>query len=591
MKHSNFSALLFTVLLSMVFNLCMASKVQIDGIYYDLTETEATVTSGEIKYSGALVIPSAIEYESISYNVTAIGENAFRECSGLTTVTIPNSVKTLGDQAFYHCSNLHSVTIGSGVTSIGRSAFIECCNLSEIKCFATTPPQCGNYAFYHVDKSKCILKVPLASISLYRKNDLWNEWKDFTTVVSLHQSYNVNEYLDCNVHWNGGSSVVLPSGNYYVRNVEAVVNNHSKHKIILQGVDAYDAGGNPVNSITFGNNIIDDNRPNNPIITFTLSGTGTEPTELPWMKIYYCTDKGEYYLKDSREPAFYQSDNTVSYFYYTPISWKSFDNGYDSSTNPITIIKGSTIRVIPHRENNQSSEGFAIKYTLDGSFPDSEYSDNVCYTVYHDGGAPIYIDENCTLKMIATEAPYSGSETNGAWQVSPIQYTVKVVDGGTAEKPFTTSEVKTLFATLMPDSVTSTDWYVKGKVVSIKEQFGTKYGNATFYISEDGTEDNQFYIYRAYYLGNTRYAGQETVLNVGDDVVVCGKITNYKGNLLETKQFQAYTVSINGETSLGIVDIQTASIKDDSIYDLFGRRQTNPNKGLYIKNGKKVIVK
>lgn len=191
MKHSNFSALLFTVLLSMVFNLCMASKVQIDGIYYDLTETEVTVTSGEIKYSGALVIPSAIEYESISYNVTAIGENAFRECSGLTTVTIPYSVKTLGDQAFYHCSNLHSVTIGSGVTSIGRSAFIECCNLSEIKCFATTPPQCGNYAFYHVDKSKCILKVPLASISLYRKNDLWNEWKDFTTVVSLHQSYNI----------------------------------------------------------------------------------------------------------------------------------------------------------------------------------------------------------------------------------------------------------------------------------------------------------------------------------------------------------------------------------------------------------------
>ena len=74
-------------------------------------------------------------------------------------------------------------------------------------------------------------------------------------------------------------------------------------------------------------------------------------------------------------------------------------------------------------------------------------------------------------------------------------------------------------------------------------------------------------------------------------MVVCGKITNYKGNLLETKKFQAYTVSINGETSLGIVDIQTASIKDDSIYDLFGRRQTNPNKGLYIKNGKKVIVK
>jgi hypothetical protein len=192
--------------------------------------------------------------------------------------------------------------------------------------------------------------------------------------------------------------------------------------------------------------------------------------------------------------------------------------------------------------------------------------------------------------MIATEAPYSGSETNGAWQVSPIQYTVKVVDGGTAEKPFTTSEVKTLFATLMPDSVTSTDWYVKGKVVSIKEQFGTKYGNATFYISEDGTENNQFYIYRAYYLGNTRYAGQETVLNVGDDVVVCGKITNYRGYKLETLQLKAYVVSINGETS-NIADIQANANKGNAIYDLFGRHQANPHKGVYLREGKKILLK
>jgi hypothetical protein len=552
----------------------------------DVSINDNVTTIGSHAFYGCSDLTSV----TIGKNVKDIGDGSFWGCTGLTTVTIPDGVKSLGTTAFYQCSNLHSVTIGSGVTFIGRSAFTDCINLAEIKCLATTPPQCMIYAFYNVDKKNCILQVPQASISLYKTAEYW---KDFTNIVSIRRenNYNVNEYLDCDVHWTGQSSIESPSGNYYVWGVEVVVNNYSKHKILLERVELFETGSVTVSTIKLVNNI-DGYRPNNPTITFTISSKGTKPS-LPCMKVYYRTGVGEYFVKDSREPKI-QVDNTVDYYYYTPISWKSLENGYDMSKNPITIVKGSTIYVTPHRENNQSSEGCAIKYTLDGSFPDSEYSDNVYYTVYHDGGAPIYIDENCTLNMIAAEAPYSdngeSAETNRGWQISPIQYNVKVVDGGTAEKPFTTSEVNTLFGTLMPDSITSTDWYVKGKVVSIKEQFGTKYGNATFYISEDGTANNQFYIYRAYYLGNTRYAGQETVLNVGDDVVVCGKITNFRGNILETLQLQAYVKSINGETS-GIVEVQADANKDDAIYDLLGRRQANPHKGFYIRGGKKILIK
>ena len=79
-------------------------------------------------------------------------------------------------------------------------------------------------------------------------------------------------------------------------------------------------------------------------------------------------------------------------------------------------------------------------------------------------------------------------------------------------------------------------------------------------------------------------------MNVGDDVVVCGKITNYRGNKLETLQLQAYVKSINGETS-GIVEVQADANKDDAIYDLLGRRQANPHKGVYIRGGKKILIK
>ena len=286
----------------------------------------------------------------------------------------------------------------------------------------------------------------------------------------------------------------------------------------------------------------------------------------------------------------------VRYDNFQSISWRSLENGrWCGTQTPLTVIKGSTIYVIPLRSSLRSVEGCMITYTLNGRYPDAQYSDEIYHTFCSNVGAPIKIDESCTLNMIAEEG-YSPSglvemsETVYGWTKPAVCYNVVAVDGGTAEKPFTASEANAIFGSLMNDSITSTDWYVKGKVVSIKEQFGTQYGNATFYISEDGTENNQFYIYRAYYLGNTRYAGQETVLNVGDDVVVCGKITNYRGYKLETLPLKAYVVSINGETS-NIADIQANANKGNAIYDLFGRHQANPHKGVYLREGKKILLK
>ena len=120
---------------------------------------------------------------------------------------------------------------------------------------------------------------------------------------------------------------------------------------------------------------------------------------------------------------------------------------------------------------------------------------------------------------------------------------------GTKENPFTSAEANAYGSSLGADEVSEDDCYIKGKVVSIKEQFGTQYGNATFYISEDGSAKDQFYVYRANYLGNKNYSGESLVLNVGDEVVICGKITNYQGYLPETVQNNAYVVSINGVTS------------------------------------------
>ena len=121
MKHLNITMLLL-VLLSMMDIKVNASII--DGINYsinDKNKTASVVKSSS--YTGHISIPESIEYNGEKYDVTSIGVDAFKDCSGLTSLTIPSSVTTIGKDAFYRCSGLTSLTILSGVTSLGEGAF------------------------------------------------------------------------------------------------------------------------------------------------------------------------------------------------------------------------------------------------------------------------------------------------------------------------------------------------------------------------------------------------------------------------------------------------------------------------------------
>ena len=122
-------------------------------LYYNIVNGSAQVTyqnSSSPSYSnltGALTIPSSVTYNGTTYTVTSIGNYAFRYCTGLTSVTIPNSVTSIGDGAFYYCIGLTSVTIPNSVTSIGNYAFYNCSGLTSITIPNSVTP-IVDYAFY-----------------------------------------------------------------------------------------------------------------------------------------------------------------------------------------------------------------------------------------------------------------------------------------------------------------------------------------------------------------------------------------------------------------------------------------------------------
>ena len=129
---------------------------------------------------------------------------------------------------------------------------------------------------------------------------------------------------------------------------------------------------------------------------------------------------------------------------------------------------------------------------------------------------------------------------------------------GTLANPFNSVAANAYVAAMAADVVSENDVYIKGKIVSVEEAYSTQFGNASFTISDDGTSANGFKVWRAYYLNNEKYQDGQTQIKVGDEVIVCGKVVNYKGNTPETAQGQAYLYSLvsseGGNTGGGTVD-------------------------------------
>ena len=148
-------------------------------------------------------------------------------------------------------------------------------------------------------------------------------------------------------------------------------------------------------------------------------------------------------------------------------------------------------------------------------------------------------------------APYNMPTENESQKVQPS-------GTGTAADPFNVAGA----VKYIEDGGSESELkYVKGKVVSI-EKFDASYGSMIYYISDDGTPTNQFYVFNGYAGPNrTKFSGADA-LKAGDEVVICGNLIVYSG----TKEFQTgnYIVSLNGEGGTTTPDTPTTGKGSES---------------------------
>ena len=150
--------------------------------------TNIVLEDGTLGIAGdAFSYCSGLTSVSIPNSVTSIENSAFFGCSGLTSITIPNSVTSIGYDAFYNCSGLTSVTIPNSVTSIGEYAFDGCNALSSVIVGAATPLNITSYTFSN--RANATLYVPIGSKTAYQAA---NYWKNFGEIVEVGELYSID---------------------------------------------------------------------------------------------------------------------------------------------------------------------------------------------------------------------------------------------------------------------------------------------------------------------------------------------------------------------------------------------------------------
>ena len=154
-----------------------------DYVFKDCYGLTSLTLPSSVTKIGCYALSNCIGLTSLTLpsSVTEIGEHAFLNCRGLTNFTIPSGVTSIGTSAFFCCYGLISLTIPSSVTSIGGFAFNDCSGLTSIYAYMEKLPETGSNLFLGCDAKNCTVYVPKGTGDAY----FWSSFGYFDKIVEF----------------------------------------------------------------------------------------------------------------------------------------------------------------------------------------------------------------------------------------------------------------------------------------------------------------------------------------------------------------------------------------------------------------------
>lgn len=527
-------------------------------------------------------IPSTVVYNGNTYTVTAIGEYAFYG-SEITSITIPNTVVSIDQRAFTYCRSLTSVTISEGVTSIGFQAFFGCTKLSSMTISAKISPTIATQAFQNIPKS-CVLNYPVESF------DSYSSWKSYFTfnkfrvdgicydvtsgsasvaansngysgdvtipaTVSFSGNTYTVSYIDMTAFWNASkmTSITIPST---INSITSSAFNNCTgltSVVISEGVEEIGGSAFSGTGLTFVT--IPSSVKTIGANAFAACSSLEEVTISNGVNTIYtgafanCRKLTTIVIPESVSTL---SDDVFANCPLTDITFHSnLENISRITAERKHLIINDASAIDFNRNTNNTFNDITYNRTIAGGkygtiilpfVPDAESLDKFAFYTLSDANANYLIFEEVVEPQANT--PYLCALREG-------KESTQITGGKT-----------TIAADIAnPDAVN--DWHMVG---SFTNQVIETEGDDTYYYGYAASDNKLHRVtkkmtvkpYRAYFTTNGSQPTQLAVRTRG------------------------------GETTI----IDAAEVEDltpEVYYDLNGRRVDNPDKGIYIINGKKVI--
>lgn len=448
---------------------------------------------------------------TIPSTVTEIEYDAFWTNKYLKKITLPDNVTTIGGYAFASCSSLEEINIPAKVTKIDSYAFSSNAAMKSVTSAITSPTALSETVFNSIP-STATLYVPAGTKSKYQSLAGWNK---FTNIVEQGGGGQYKTYLyfvGSSSDWNTVKDKPL-----YCENNDGVYQGF----MYLDGdfkFKEYDSWDENYGMGTATGKIASDGSNFN--ISSSDAGFYAVQLNVPeqtysFTRIYFIDVVGNCVAGND------WSDGTKLTTYNVSENCWEGDVIFNSGGESFKLRGNGTWN------KEDGNWGGTLENVLNGS-------DNDLITPY---------TGKCHLKF------YVSCNTKSYLVMSPVSDNPTAKGSGTLADPFNSIAANNKGQELAVGQSTSEKYYVKGKISYVKFPFSSDYGTATFYISDDGTRNNEFYVYATYYLENKSWVTGNPQIAVGDEVIIYGTVSNYNGTS-ETTDKKSYVYSHNGMTRI-----------------------------------------